>query len=81
MIYRDRVARLQEALQAGPAGQDALDAARSMIDRIVLMPVPGGAFEIELIGKLASMVSSACRTRMTASMPIRRPVPICSRVR
>ena len=59
-VYRDKVERLQDALQAGPDGQPALDAVRELIDRIVLSPAPNDdGFEVELIGDIASMISLA----------------------
>ena len=56
-VYRDKVERLQEALQADSGGQAALEAVRALIDRVVLTPAAGGrGFEIELIGEIASMI-------------------------
>ena len=60
-VYRDKVERLQEALQADSGGQAALEAVRALIDRVVLTPAAGGrGFEIELIGEIASMISKRC---------------------
>ena len=57
-IYRAKVARLSEALKTGADTQAALDAARSLIERVVLTPLEGGnGFEIELVGEIAAMVA------------------------
>jgi site-specific DNA recombinase len=69
-VYRDKVTRLHEALQAGPDAQEALDAVRRLIERIVLTPVTDGdGFEIELIGEIAAMV----RLGLTNGRPIPWP--------
>jgi hypothetical protein len=43
----------------GPDAAEALEAVRSLIERVVLHPAPDGqrGFEIELIGEIAAMVS------------------------
>ncbi len=57
-IYRDKVERLGDALKATPDSQEAIDAIRALIDRVVLTPLPTGrGFEIELIGEIAAMVA------------------------
>jgi site-specific DNA recombinase len=57
-IYRAKVERLGEALKAGADTQAALDAARSLIERVVLTPLETGkGFEIELVGEIAAMVA------------------------
>jgi site-specific DNA recombinase len=57
-VYRAKVERLGEALKAGADTQAALDAARSLIERVVLTPLKGGkGFEIELVGEIAAMVA------------------------
>ena len=56
-VYRDRVQRLQDALAGGPASQEALDAIRGLIERVVLTPGPDGkGFEIEVLGELGAML-------------------------
>jgi hypothetical protein len=61
---------LHEALQSGPGAQEALDAVRRLIERIVLTPVTDGeGFEIELVGEIAAMV----RLGLTDGRPIPRP--------
>jgi hypothetical protein len=56
-VYRDKVARLHEALQSGPGAPDALEKLRQIIERIILTPAPDArGFEIELIGEIAAMV-------------------------
>ena len=56
-VYRERVARLHEALR-DPDAKAALEAARELIDRVVITPptVPGGPAQIELIGALSAML-------------------------
>jgi site-specific DNA recombinase len=55
-VYRDKVARLHEALQSGPDAPEALERLRQIIERIVLTPVPDArGFEIELVGEIAAM--------------------------
>ncbi len=57
-VYRAKVERLGEALQAGADSQVALDAVRSLIERVVLTPLETGkGFEIELVGEIAAMIT------------------------
>jgi hypothetical protein len=70
-VYRDKVARLHEAFRCGPDAHEALDAARRLIERVVLTPVADGdGFEIELVGEIATMV----RLGLTARRPVAAPV-------
>ena len=55
-VYRAKMAQLQEALEVGPENQSALEAVRSLIERIVLHPLPEQGFEIEIFGDIASMI-------------------------
>ncbi len=60
----DRVSRdqehMQEALQAGPDGEEALDAVRVLIDRIVPTPTAAAkGFDVELVGEIAAMIRLA----------------------
>jgi DNA invertase Pin-like site-specific DNA recombinase len=56
-VYRGKVERLAEAFQTGPESQEAMDAVRNLVERIVLTPLPTGkGFEIELIGEIAAMI-------------------------
>jgi len=58
-VYRDRMRRLNEALAVG-ASTEALEAARALIERIVVTPSPdGGPADIELIGELRAMLEIA----------------------
>ena len=56
-VYRQKVESLGAALQ-GPDATEALEVVRSLIERVVLHPVPGGqrGFEIELVGEIGAMV-------------------------
>ena len=70
-VYREKVARLHEALQSGPDAQEALDAVRRLIERIILTPVEDSkGFEIELVGEIAAMV----RLGLTDEHAVSRPV-------
>jgi site-specific DNA recombinase len=57
-VYRQKVESLGAALH-GPEATEALEAVRSLIERVVLHPAWDGqrGFEIELIGEITSMVS------------------------
>ena len=61
--YRAKVADLHEALKAEDGGRAALEAVRSLIDRVELGPPADGAAKsgpmIVLIGEIASMVALA----------------------
>ena len=56
-VYRERVARLEHAL-ADRDAPEALEAARALIDRVVVSPPsdPGDPPGIELVGKLQAML-------------------------
>ena len=56
-LYRGKVERLHEALQATPDAREALDAARGLIERIIINPTADDkGFEIELVGAIAAMI-------------------------
>ncbi len=59
-IYRDKVARLREAL-AAEGGTEVLEAARALVERVeVHAPAEvGGEPRIELIGELTAMLRAA----------------------
>ena len=56
-VYRARVARLEQSL-AHRNDPDALEAARALIDRVIVSPPsdPGGPPGIELVGRLQAML-------------------------
>ena len=56
--YRAKVETLREAL-TGPDATDALEAARTLIERVVLHPGADGTLEIELSGEIAAMIKLA----------------------
>ena len=58
-IYRAKMERLHEALEAGVEDHGALEAVRSLIERIELHPLEGRGFEIDLVGDIASMIRLA----------------------
>jgi site-specific DNA recombinase len=55
-LYRQKVADLHLALADPQIGLEALSLLRSLIERIVVRPLPAGAFELEIIGALVAMV-------------------------
>ena len=56
-IYRAKVADLQAALHDPADGHAALEAARGLIERVVIHPgAAGEGFEIELTGEFAAML-------------------------
>jgi len=57
-VYRQKVESLWAALE-GPDATEALEVVRSLIERVVLHPAPGGqrGFEIELVGEISAMVN------------------------
>ena len=56
-LYRGKVERLHEALRATPDAREALDAARGLIERIIISSTAAGkGFEIELVGEIAAMI-------------------------
>ncbi|HYF06699.1 MAG TPA: recombinase family protein, partial [Acetobacteraceae bacterium] len=60
-VYRARVAELRDAL-AGSDAQEAREAARSLIDRVILAPDPDdpdGPLHVEVIGDLPGMLQAA----------------------
>ena len=63
-VYAGRVARLREALDAGD-GTEALEAARALIDKVVISPPdhPDGEPGIELVGDLMALL------RVAGAMP------------
>jgi site-specific DNA recombinase len=59
-VYRERVARLREALAAA-GGTEVLEEVRTLIDRVEVHPPeePGGQPRLELIGELTAMLRAA----------------------
>ena len=58
--YRDHVATLIRGLGEGDGMEEAREALRGLIDKIVLMPTPGcGSLAIDLHGALASLLRLA----------------------
>jgi len=59
-VYRDKVARLRDAL-VGPDGAEALEAARELIDQIVITPPEddGGSPGIEVVGEFMAILKAA----------------------
>jgi site-specific DNA recombinase len=59
-VYRERVAKLHEALRNGSEGPAILEQVRGLIDRVVLhQSADGNGLEIELIGEISSMIDLA----------------------
>jgi len=55
-LYRQKVADLHLALADPQIGSEALSLLRSLIERIVVRPLPEGGFELEIVGAIAAMV-------------------------
>jgi hypothetical protein len=56
-IYRERVARLQDALREPAHGRAPLEIVRGLIERVTVRPAANAAgMEIELVGEIAAMV-------------------------
>jgi hypothetical protein len=68
--YRAHVARLRERLQ-GPDAAEALEAARALIDHVVVSPPPhaGDPPAIELVGELHQIIAAAAAEPASASPP------------
>ena len=58
-LYRSRMGLLQEALEGDADDHGALEAIRSLIERIELHPLEGHGFEIEVVGDIAVMIRLA----------------------
>jgi site-specific DNA recombinase len=55
-LYRVRMATLQRDLE-GPENTEAREAARALIDKVIITPAPnGGEPRVELVGNLAAMI-------------------------
>ena len=55
-LYREKVARLHEALKEPETRAQAIEILRGLIERVSLSPADGG-FEIELVGEIARMIA------------------------
>ncbi len=58
-INRKTVEKLREAFRNDETRTSALELIRSLVEKIVVHPKEGGAFEIELVGEIAKMVEIA----------------------
>jgi len=54
--YRRRVSELESLLEEPELRDEAMEAIRSMIDRIVITPRDGGSVELDLHGDLARIL-------------------------
>jgi hypothetical protein len=70
-LYREKVARLAEALEHPETRPEATETLRGLIDEIILIPVDG-TLQIELKGNLAAMLSAAPKCEEVAGN--RRPL-------
>jgi site-specific DNA recombinase len=57
-IYRARVAKLQEAIDGSDAGREAMEAIRSLVERVVLEPI-NGKLAIDLYGEIGAILQLA----------------------
>ena len=61
--YRQMALQLQSALEADD-GEEARDAVRALIDKVVFIPLPGlGKFDLEIQGNLARLLRISAETR------------------
>ena len=67
-IYRQRVAVLPQALEAPDGNVEAIEAVRSLIDRIVVTPT-AGKLTIDLYGEIAAILCMAAGKR-AADVPV-----------
>jgi site-specific DNA recombinase len=74
-VYREKVARLHEALSQEQDRAEALEILRSLIDKIVVRPV-GDRFELELVGEIANMVALVPGAESAKSEPYRNSVKV-----
>ena len=56
-VYRDKVSRLEEALNHPDLRAEAADVLRALIDEIRVTPAPGGELRMELFGDLAAILA------------------------
>jgi predicted nuclease with TOPRIM domain len=75
-IYRRNVERLHEVLRDPATADEAVAAARSLIDRIVMTPMRDG-FEIELVGAIANMVALTIDGTKPGRLA-RQPASLCN---
>ncbi len=68
-LYRGKIGRLAEALNAPETVTEAAEILRGLIDRIVLTPV-GGVLQAELHGDLAVLARFAQAEKATAPDPV-----------
>jgi site-specific DNA recombinase len=61
-VYRRKVEELGAALRDPLIHDEALEIVRGLIDRLVVRPVEGAGFEIELVGDIARMVELGAGT-------------------
>ena len=67
-IYRQQVAVLHQALEAPDGNVDAIEAVRSLIDRIAVTPT-AGKLTIDLYGEIAAILRIAAGKK-TADIPV-----------
>jgi site-specific DNA recombinase len=56
-VYRKKVANLAAALADRTTHSEALEILRGLVERVTVTPIEDGAFEIELVGEIARMVT------------------------
>ena len=66
-LYRKKVARLDEELNAEPVRGEAAEILRGLLGEVRLVP-EGGQLEIELVGNLAAMLTFANKTPRQAQL-------------
>ena len=74
-VYRQKVEHLHEALSEPGIRDEAINALRALVERVLLRPVDDG-FEVELTGEIAQMVELGLGPRKTKRPPWVRGRPV-----
>jgi hypothetical protein len=61
-VYRRKVEELDAALRDPLIHDEALEIVRGLIDRLIIHPIGGSGFEVELVGDIAKMVALGAGT-------------------
>jgi site-specific DNA recombinase len=60
VLYRRKVAALQDVLESDATRTEAVEIIRSLVDKVIFRPTPeAGGLEVELVGDIARMVRLA----------------------
>ncbi|MEX0809043.1 MAG: hypothetical protein WD044_09960 [Dongiaceae bacterium] len=64
-LYRQKVTNLRATLSDESTRAEALEILRGLIERVTVMEMADGGFEIEIIGEIAHMMAITAETRQT----------------